>query len=59
MIKIDKEKCIGCGACIAVAENTFKFDDDGKVGVANETGDDAETIKSAVETCPAQAITIE
>jgi len=27
--KVDKEKCIGCGTCAALAGGSFKMDDDG------------------------------
>ena len=57
--KIDKETCIGCGTCVALAGNTFRMNDEGKAEVYNETGDDADTIKMAAESCPVNAITIE
>ncbi|PIZ90306.1 ferredoxin, partial [bacterium (Candidatus Moisslbacteria) CG_4_10_14_0_2_um_filter_36_61] len=28
-IKLDKEKCIGCGSCAAVCPEVFKVGDDG------------------------------
>ncbi|MFH2018931.1 MAG: ferredoxin [bacterium] len=55
-IKVDQQKCIGCGTCVAIAGKTFKFNDTGKVVVLSEVGDDAVTVKSAVESCPVQAI---
>jgi ferredoxin len=58
-ISVDKEKCIGCGACASIAPNTFKIGDDGKSEVFNQTGDDSDTIKQAADACPVQAITIE
>lgn len=42
-----------------LASNTFKMDEDGKAIVINETGDDAETIKMAADSCPVQAISLE
>lgn len=57
--KVDKEKCIGCGACAAVAPNTFKIGDDGKSEVSDPAGDPEETIKQAADSCPVQAISIE
>ena len=57
--KVDKEKCLGCGACASIAGNTFKIGDDGKSEVVNPTGDDEATIKQAADACPVQAITIE
>ncbi len=55
-LKIDSEKCIGCGTCVALASNTFKMNDDGKAEIINETGDEAETVKMAADSCPTQAI---
>lgn len=59
MIKIDREKCIGCGTCVALAGNTFKMDDDNKAVVINESGDDLEIIKMAMDACPVQCISLE
>ena len=28
-VKVDKNLCIGCGSCVAIAENTFEFGEDG------------------------------
>jgi len=57
--KVNKELCIGCGTCPALAPNTFKMDDDGKASVFNPTGDDADMIQMACDACPVKAITIE
>ncbi|MCX6782149.1 MAG: ferredoxin [Candidatus Magasanikbacteria bacterium] len=57
--KVDKEKCIGCGACVAIAPNTFKMGDDGKSDILNPAGDSEESIKQAADGCPVQAISIE
>jgi len=57
-IKIDKEKCIGCGTCVALAAGTFAMDGD-KAIVKKEIEDDRETIQMAVNSCPTQAITLE
>lgn len=32
---IDKEKCFGCGGCVASIEKAFEFDDEGKAQVIN------------------------
>ncbi|MBU3912979.1 MAG: ferredoxin [Nanoarchaeota archaeon] len=53
-IKIDKEKCIGCGACEAVCPESFKMDD----GKAKFTGKTGKCAKEAVDSCPVQAITL-
>lgn len=57
MIKVNKDKCIGCGACTATAPEVFDFDDDGLAKVIkNEVNDD---VKMAAESCPTEAIEID
>lgn len=58
-VKVDEDKCIGCGACVAVAPKTFKLNDMGKCEVILPVGDKLETVKEAVESCPVEAITVE
>ncbi|HNU95979.1 MAG TPA: ferredoxin [Candidatus Magasanikbacteria bacterium] len=57
--KVDAEKCIGCGACVAIAGNTFSLNAEGKSEVINPTGDPEDVIQQAVEGCPVGAITLE
>ena len=48
---VDEHSCIGCKNCAMVARSTFFMEDDhGRARVFNQGGDDAETIKEAVET---------
>ena len=56
-VKVDKDKCIGCGACTAVAPDVFEFDDDGLAKVIEEKIND--DVISAKEGCPTEAITVE
>lgn len=53
---IDKDLCIGCGLCTAVAENTFELSGDGKAAVKNPSGDSEEKIQEAIDSCPVSAI---
>ena len=53
-IKIDKEKCIGCGSCEAVCPEGFNLED-GKASVKNQK---AKCAKEAADACPAQAISV-
>jgi len=55
---VDREKCIGCGTCVALAGKTFKLGADGKSEVLEPVGDDEKTIQGAVEACPVQAISL-
>lgn len=54
--QVDKEKCIGCGTCVALAPKTFRLDSGGKAEVVESPQDAEETIKEAVESCPVEAI---
>ena len=56
-IKIDKNLCIGCGACVALCPKNFKLNEtEGKAEVINQ--DDPECAKNATASCPVQAITV-
>lgn len=55
MIKIDKEKCIGCGLCVSLCEQVFEMDENGKAKVKAQKK--LPCVKEAIESCPTQAIT--
>ena len=55
MIKVDKEKCIGCGACVAIAPDTFKMGSESKPEAFSQNGD-KDKAKQAQSNCPVQAI---
>ena len=55
-ISIDKEKCIGCGACAAVCEKTFEMKDN-KASVKKQPKS-VTCEKDAADSCPVQAINI-
>ncbi len=50
--KVDKDACIGCGACVASYPDMFVFDDEGKAEATGAEGDAAE----AAANCPVGAI---
>lgn len=57
-LKVDKDLCIGCGACAATAPEVFEIEDDGLATsivdeVPKELEDDAIDAK---EGCPTNAI---
>jgi len=54
MVKIDKGKCIGCGACAATCSDVFEMKDDGKAHVKAKKN--ASCVKDAIEGCPVDAI---
>lgn len=61
-VKVDSNKCIGCGNCVAISESQiFDFNDEGLASeVVDEVPTDKEEIaKDAKEQCPTDAIIIE
>ncbi len=55
-IVIDKNLCIGCGTCVAIAPKSFKIDKDGKAEVIKPPQDNEAAIKEAIDSCPVAAI---
>ncbi len=54
----DREKCIGCGACVAVCPNNWFMDDDAKASPKKTTIEKEGCNKMAAEVCPAHIIKI-
>lgn len=59
-VTVDKDLCIGCGACVGICPDVFDFDDDGLAYVKNEEkaikDKYLEKTKEAIENCPTDAI---
>lgn len=66
-IKLEREKCIGCGSCQVLCPKYFELLDDGKSHIKDAEKKDIEELEvvkiecaqAAVEACPAQCIYIE
>jgi len=54
MVSVDKNKCIGCGACVAICPDMFEIGPDGKSQVKDEKGKC--NIDQVINVCPVQAI---
>ena len=57
MFKINKDKCIGCGACVGTCSDVFDFTDEGYATVKEQPKD--ENMNKAIEAlegCPTGAI---
>ena len=52
MVKVDKKKCVGCGACVMTCPDGFEISD----GVARVKDSKADCIDEAIESCPVDAI---
>jgi len=55
-INIDKNKCIGCGACASICSTTFEMKD-GKANVKSQPKK-ITCEKQAADSCPVQAISV-
>lgn len=60
-VKVNKDKCLGCGTCVALAPEVFEIGDYGKSKVKSDADlqKNKELIKQAKDACPTQAIEIE
>ena len=55
---VDKDLCIGCGACQAICSDVFEIDDDGLSTVIEEVVEEKnhDDVQEAIESCPTEAI---
>jgi len=54
VVKINRELCIGCGACQSICPEVFEIDDEAKAIIL--TKKNSLCIKEAIDSCPAEAI---
>ena len=60
-VVVNKDNCIGCGACEAICPEVFQLNDEGiSAVVCDEVNKDLEDdVRDAVEGCPTSAISEE
>lgn len=58
-IKIDKEKCIGCGTCPAVCPDVFELGADFKAYIKEGADLSKLCVADAKSACPVEAIILE
>ena len=58
MIKVNKEKCLGCGMCVGINSDIFEFDDDGLAKADNDkiNENNENDVEEAINSCPVGAI---
>ena len=60
-IKVNKDACVGCGACTSAASDLLEINDEGysTPKVEEVPADKEQQAKDAAEICPTGAITVE
>ena len=59
MVKINKEKCIGCGSCEATCPSVFEIKDDMKAYVKKgQENSKLPCVKEAIDICAVDAIKV-
>lgn len=54
MVKVNKERCVGCGLCVSICPEAFEIKN-GKASVKAK-GKNSNCIKDAINQCPVKAI---
>ena len=54
MIKVDEEKCIGCGLCVSICPQVFEMNDEMKAKVKAQKK--IPCVEDAISSCPVEAI---
>ena len=55
-LNVNKEACIGCGACVSIDSEHFDFDENGYSEVINNDNIDNDNTRNAISSCPTSAI---
>lgn len=62
-LSVNKETCIGCGACQATIAEVFEINDEGLAEVIADyetlNDENKDLVNQAIENCPTGAITLE
>lgn len=56
MIKVDREKCIGCGNCSAICGDVFELKEGKAYVKKGQEKSEEECVKEAIDSCPVGAI---
>jgi ferredoxin len=55
-VEVDRERCMGTGACVFAAPGVFAFDGDGLLTVIGAVEDGDQVVRDAVAECPTAAL---
>ncbi|MBR4618490.1 MAG: ferredoxin [Bacilli bacterium] len=59
-VNVNKDQCIGCGACAAIAPEVFEINDEGFSQVINNdqevSEENIDSARDAIDSCPTSAI---
>ena len=59
-VEVNKDACIGCGACQSIVPDVFEIEDDGLACAKGQvTDENKEDVIDASESCPTGAITVD
>lgn len=60
-VKVNKDACIGCGACAAICDEVFEINDEGlsEAKVEEVKDEFQDEVRDAVDSCPTGAIEVE
>lgn len=60
-VKVNKDACIGCGACAAICDEVFEINDEGlsEAKVEDVKEELQDEVRDAADSCPTGAIEIE
>ena len=58
-VVVNKDNCIGCGACENLYPEMFQIDDEGYSNVINDENIDEKKLTEVMESCPTGAISKE
>ena len=58
-VRVDRDLCVGIGNCVAIAPTVFQLDESNKAKILDLSSVGEETVMSAAESCPVNAIIVE